>query len=53
MMLSVNELACDAQYFIAESWESHVRELPGGLTADEKVGVITPLIRLGVLRLAP
>ena len=51
--LSVNVLACEAMSFIAETRDFYVRELPGGLTADEKVGVITPLIRSGVLRLAP
>lgn len=51
--LSVNELASEAMHFIAETQDFYVRELPGGLTADEKVAVITPLIGAGVLRLAP
>ena len=41
-VLSVNELACDALHIIADTQDFCVRELPGGLTADEKVAVITP-----------
>jgi hypothetical protein len=51
--LSVNELARDAVDFIAQTDSFYVRELPGDLTAEEKAGVIEPLVRLGVLRLAP
>ena len=52
-VLSVNELACEAVEFIAKTRDFYVRELPGDLTGEEKVGVIAPLVRLGVLRMAP
>jgi hypothetical protein len=52
-VLSVNELASEALDFIARTPDFYVRELPGDLTGDEKAGVIAPLVRLGVLRLAP
>src|SRR6202000_2628278 len=50
-VLSVNELASEALDFIARTPDFYVRELPGDLTGEEKVGVIAPLVRLGVLRL--
>lgn len=50
---TVNELACEAVILVAETQHFYVRELPGDLTADEKVGLITPLVRSGTLRLAP
>jgi hypothetical protein len=52
-VLSVNELASEALDFIARMPDFYVRELPGDLTGEEKAGVIAPLVRLGVLRLAP
>jgi hypothetical protein len=52
-VLSVNELAREAVDFITQIADFYVRELPGDLTAEEKVGVIQPLVRLDVLRLAP
>jgi hypothetical protein len=52
-VLSVNELAREAVDFIAQARDFYVRELPGDLTGEEKAGVIAPLVRLGVLRLAP
>jgi hypothetical protein len=52
-VLAVNELACEATDFIAHTRDFYVRELPGDLTGEEKVGVVQPLVRLGVLRLAP
>lgn len=52
-VLSVNELAIGATDFIVHTHDFYVRELPGGLTAEEKVGLIEPLVRAGVLRLAP
>ncbi|WP_157900651.1 hypothetical protein [Mycobacterium rhizamassiliense] len=52
-VLSVNELACEAVDFIAQARDFYVRELPGDLTEEEKIGIIAPLVRLGVLRLAP
>ena len=52
-VLSVNEWASEALDFIARTPDFYVRELPGHLTGEEKAGVIAPLVRLGVLRLAP
>ncbi len=52
-VLAVNELALEALDFIARTPDFYVRELPGDLTGEEKAGVIAPLVRLGVLRLAP
>ncbi len=52
-ILSVNEIADEAVNFIVHTHDFNVRELPGGLTPEEKVGVIQPLVRMGVLRLAP
>jgi hypothetical protein len=52
-LLTVNELACEALSFIAENGAFYVRELPGDLTGYEQVGVVAPLVRSGVLRLAP
>ncbi|OBF96218.1 hypothetical protein A5790_05910 [Mycobacterium sp. 852002-51152_SCH6134967] len=52
-VLSVDEMAIEAVEFIVNMHAFYVRELPGDLTAAEKVGLIQPLIRLGVLRLAP
>ncbi|ORB20894.1 hypothetical protein BST36_17685 [Mycolicibacterium moriokaense] len=53
IVLSVNDVALEAIDFIARVDGFYVRELPGGVTTEEKIGVIQPLIRLGVLRLAP
>jgi hypothetical protein len=52
-VLSVNALAADAVTFIAQTPDFYVRELPGGLTDEEKVGLVQPLVRSRVLRLAP
>ncbi|AQT81500.1 hypothetical protein B1R94_22960 [Mycolicibacterium litorale] len=52
-ILAVNELACAAVEFIAQTDSFYVRELPGGLTDEEKVALVAPLVRCGVLRLAP
>lgn len=52
-VLAVNELAGTAVQFIAHTASFYVRELPGGLTDDEKVALVAPLVRSGVLRLAP
>ncbi|MGE2719573.1 hypothetical protein [Mycolicibacterium celeriflavum] len=52
-VLSVNEFAIGAVDFIVHTHDFYVRELLGGLTAEERVGLIQPLVRSGVLRLAP
>ncbi len=53
IVLSVNDVALEAIDFIARMDGFYVRELPGDVTTEEKIGVIQPLVRLGVLRLAP
>lgn len=53
IVLSVNELAGEAVDFVISTHDFYVRELPGGLTEEEKVAMVRPLVRLGVLRLAP
>ncbi|WP_319430535.1 hypothetical protein [Mycobacterium sp. RTGN5] len=52
-VLYVDALARDAVDFIARTRDFYVRELPGDLTDDEKVGVVQALVRSGVLRVAP
>ncbi|BBX06181.1 glycine-rich domain-containing protein [Mycolicibacterium aichiense] len=52
-VLQVNSLAREALDFIAGTGDFYVRELPGGLTDEEKVGLIEALVRSRVLRLAP
>jgi hypothetical protein len=52
-LLSVDRFASDAMHFIADMTDFYVRELPGDLSAEEKVGLIRPLVRAGVLRIAP
>ena len=52
-VLSVNALASDAVDFVARTPAFYVRELPGCLTDEEKVGLLQPLVRAGVIRLAP
>lgn len=53
VVLSVNALALPALTFIAETADFYVRELPGELTDEEKVGLIAPLVRSGILRTVP
>lgn len=52
-IFSANALAAGAVAFVARTRDFYVRELPGNLTDDEKVGVIQALVRSGVLRVAP
>ncbi|QEN15852.1 glycine-rich domain-containing protein [Mycolicibacterium sp. ELW1] len=52
-VLQVNSLAREALDFIAGTRDFYVRELPGGLTDDEKTGLIEALVRSRVLRVAP
>lgn len=49
-VLSVNAIAEDALRFIADSGAFYVREVPGDLTEDEKVALVSALVRLKVLR---
>ena len=49
----VSELALEALEFIARTGAFYVRELPGELTYEEKVGLIAALVEHRVLRVAP
>lgn len=51
-ILAVNDLAYDAMEFICHTRSFYVRELPGGLSASEKIGLVTALMRSSLLRLA-
>jgi len=52
VLLSVNEVARDALGFVCRTGAFHVRELPGGLTDQEKVALIAALVECRVLRVA-
>ncbi len=49
----VNDLAREALEFVARAGAFYVRELPGELTEEEKVGLIAALVEHRVLRIAP
>jgi hypothetical protein len=49
----VNDIARDALEFISCTGAFYVRELPGILTDDEKVGLVATLVEHRVLRVAP
>jgi hypothetical protein len=49
----VDEIARDALVFISRTGSFHVRELPGDLTDEEKVGLIATLVDYRHLRVAP
>jgi hypothetical protein len=50
--LSVGSLAGDALEFMLRTKAFYVRELPGDLTDDEKIGIVEVLVSQGVLSLA-
>jgi hypothetical protein len=50
VLLSVNELARDALAFVVTRGAFYVRELPGELSDEEKVELITTLVEYKVLR---
>ena len=52
VLMTVNELAFDALAFVAQAGAFYVRELPGELTADEKVALIATLVEYRILRVA-
>lgn len=52
VLMTVNELARDALAFVAQTGTFYVRELPGELTAEEKVALIATLVEYRVLRVA-
>jgi hypothetical protein len=51
--LSVSDIACDALDFISRTGSFYVRELPGDLTDEEKVGLVATLVEHHLLRVAP
>jgi len=53
MLLSVNEIAGDALTFVVQTPAFYVRELPGQLMDDEKIGLVSTLVEYKLLRLAP
>jgi hypothetical protein len=52
-IVSVNDLAHPALAFVARTSDFYVRELPGDLTDDERVGLTQALTASRVLRVAP
>lgn len=53
VLISVNDLAYPALNFVTQTSDYYVRELPGTLSEDEKVGLAQALAKSGVLRVAP
>jgi hypothetical protein len=51
-VFTVNELAKEALEFIAHTGAFYVRELPGGLHDEEKIGLAAALVQCKVLRAA-
>jgi hypothetical protein len=49
-LLSVSAVAEDALRFIANTGAFYAREVPGGLTEEEKVALVSALVELKVLR---
>lgn len=52
VLMSVSELAREALAFIARTGAFYVRELPGDLTDDEKVALVSTLVEYRLLRAA-
>lgn len=50
VLFSVSDLAREALEFIARTGAFYVRELPDGLTDDEKLGLISTMVDAGLLR---
>ncbi|HXA89899.1 MAG TPA: hypothetical protein VNW96_15300 [Mycobacterium sp.] len=50
VLFSVSEIARDALRFIVDTGAFYVRELPGGLTDDEKVALVATLVDMKLLR---
>ncbi len=51
-ILTVNDLAAEALRFIAAMPHFYVRELPGELTDEEKLGIAEVLVEYGILRVS-
>lgn len=50
-LLCVNDIAHEALQFIASTSAFYVRELPGGLTDDQKVRMVSSLVCMGLFKL--
>jgi hypothetical protein len=50
VLFSVSEIAWEAMRFIANTGAFYVRELPGDLTDEEKVALISTLVDTKLLR---
>lgn len=50
VLFTVNEIAHPALAFIADTGAFYVRELPDDLTDDEKIGLISTLVDMKLLR---
>jgi hypothetical protein len=53
VVISVSGPARDALKFVASTGTFYVRELPGDLSDEEKIGLIAALVEHGVLRVGP
>jgi hypothetical protein len=53
VLMSVDVFARDALAFITRTGAFYVRELPGDLTEEEKVGLVSALVEYRLLRFAP
>ncbi len=53
IVISANDIVFEALEFVARTGAFYVRELPGGLTDDEKVALVEALMSAGAVRLAP
>jgi hypothetical protein len=53
VLMAVDAIARDALEFIARTAAFYVRELPGDLTDEEKVGLVSALVEFKLLRFAP
>jgi hypothetical protein len=53
IVLSVSDIAREALGFMSRTGSFYVRELPGHLTDDEKVGLVATLVEHRLLRVAP
>ena len=52
VLLSVNDIAWEALQFVLDTGAFYVRELPGGLTDDERIGLIATLVDMKLLRVS-
>jgi hypothetical protein len=52
LLMSLNEFGLDALGFIARTSVFYVRELPGDLTDEERVDLVSTLVEYRMLRVA-